>query len=250
MKKIIVMITLMLLVLFSFLGLEAHEKNEMSAYNPVRNRLLPVYSVERDDKKIAISFDAAWGNEDTARILKILKDNDVKATFFMTGGWVEKYPEDVKAISKAGHDLGNHSENHKQMSKLSPGECKEEIQKVHDKVKDLTGKDMELFRPPYGDYNDTLISVAGELGYYPIQWSVDSLDWKGYEPDVLLKRICGSKDLKSGAIILMHNGGKHTADALDAIIKGLKNEGYEPVPISELIYRKDYRIDETGRQKV
>lgn len=250
MKKIIVMITLMLLVLFSFLGLEAHEKNAMSAYNPVRNRLLPVYSVERDDKKIAISFDAAWGNEDTARILKILKDNDVKATFFMTGGWVEKYPEDVKAISKAGHDLGNHSENHKQMSKLSPGECKEEIQKVHDKVKDLTGKDMELFRPPYGDYNDTLISVAGELGYYPIQWSVDSLDWKGYEPDVLLKRICGSKDLKSGAIILMHNGGKHTADALDAIIKGLKNEGYEPVPISELIYRKDYRIDETGRQKV
>ncbi len=250
MKKVIVIMSLVLLVLFSFLGLEAYEKTAMSAYSTAKNRLLPIYSVEREDKKISISFDAAWGNEDTGRILKTLKDNDVKATFFMTGGWVEKYPDDVKAISEAGHDLGNHSENHKQMSKLSSKECKEEIQIVHDKVKEITGKDMELFRPPYGDYNDTLIAAVSDLGYYPIQWNVDSLDWKGYEPDVLIRRICDSKELGSGTIILMHNGGKHTADALDAIIKKLKSLGYELVPISELIYKKDYRIDERGRQIV
>lgn len=89
---------------------------------------------------------------------------------------MESYPEDVKAISAAGHDLGNHSENHKQMSQLSTEDCKKEIQEVHEKVKELTGKDMMLFRPPYGDYNDTLIEAANSLGYHVIQWDVDILD--------------------------------------------------------------------------
>ena len=107
-----------------------------------------------EEKKIALSFDAAWGNEDTAKILEILKKNNVRVTFFMTGGWIEKYPDDVKAIAAAGHDLGNHSENHKQMSQLSAEQCKEELLKPHEKVKALTGKEMILFRPPFGDYND------------------------------------------------------------------------------------------------
>lgn len=141
----------------------------------VSNRELPIYSVDTKEKKVALSFDAAWGNEDTAEILAILEKHDVKVTFFMTGGWVEKYPEDVKAIGAAGHDLGNHSENHKQMSKLSYEECQEEIMKVHEKVENLTGKSMCLFRPPYGDYNDTLIKAAEEVGYYTIQWDCDTL---------------------------------------------------------------------------
>ena len=112
-------------------------------------------------------------NEDTQKILDILKKNDVHVTFFMTGGWVNSYPDDVKAIDKAGHELGNHSENHKQMSTLSASECKDEIMKVHEKVKELTGKDMCVFRPPYGDYNDNLINVVKECGYNAIQWDVD-----------------------------------------------------------------------------
>ncbi len=136
---------------------------------------LPIYSVKTEEKKVALSFDAAWGNEDTQTILDLLAKYDVHVTFFMTGGWVEKYPEDVKAIAAAGHDLGNHSENHKQMSKISYDECVEEIMKVHDKVEALTGKSMCLFRPPYGDYNDNLIKAAEQCGYYPIQWSVDTL---------------------------------------------------------------------------
>ena len=146
--------------------------------NSVNGRQLPIYCVDTAEKKIALTFDAAWGNEDTAQILEILKKHDVRVTFFMTGGWVESYPDDVKAILAAGHDLGNHSENHKNMSQLSDAEKKEELMKVHEKVRTLTGYEMFLFRPPYGDYDNAVVNVAKENGYYTIQWDVDSLDWK------------------------------------------------------------------------
>ena len=168
----------------------------------------------------------------------------------MTGGWVESYPEDVKAISDAGHDLGNHSENHKQMSQLSAEECKDEIQKVHDKVKELTGKDMFLFRPPYGDYNDTLIEAANGLGYHVIQWDVDSLDWKDYGADAIVSKVVDHPHLGNGSIILMHNGAPYTKAALEQVINGLTDKGYEIVPISELIYTENYEMDHEGRQFV
>ena len=212
------------------------------------NRELPIYSVKTEEKKVALSFDAAWGNDDTQTILDILAKYDVKVTFFMTGGWVEKYPEDVKSIAAAGHDLGNHSENHKQMSKLSYDECVEEIMDVHNKVEELTGKSMCLFRPPYGDYNDNLIKSAEQCGYYTIQWSVDSLDWKDYGADNIVNTVIKHKNLQNGSIILMHNGAKCTKDALERVIVGLKEMGYEIVPISELIYTDNYEIDHTGMQ--
>lgn len=137
------------------------------------DRKLPIYCVDRQDKKISLSFDAAWGNEDTQNILDILAKHNVKVTFFMTGGWVSSFPEDVKAIAAAGHDLGNHSENHKQMSQLSAAQCEEEIQKVHDRVKELTGVEMNLFRPPYGDYNNTVVETSGAMGYRCVQWDVE-----------------------------------------------------------------------------
>lgn len=134
---------------------------------------LPIYSVNCEEPRVSLSFDAAWTNEDTKEILEILKEYQIKATFFMTGEWVSKYPEDVKAIAAAGHDLGNHSENHKQMTQMSKEECKDEIMKAHNRVKELTGIDMKLFRAPYGDYNNTLVGTARECGYYTIQWNVD-----------------------------------------------------------------------------
>ncbi len=142
----------------------------------VGGRELPIYCVETDKKQVALSFDAAWGNEDTRKILDILKKHDVKVTFFMTGGWVESYPEDVRAILADGHDLGNHSENHKNMSQLSDEECRTEIAEVHTKVQELTGYEMFLFRPPYGDYDNHVIKNAQKCGYYPIQWSIETLD--------------------------------------------------------------------------
>ena len=213
----------------------------------VQEKELPIYCVEQDKPLISISFDAAWGNEDTPKLLEILKKHNVKATFFMTGGWIEKYPDDVKAIAAERHDLGNHSENHKHMSQISADECKEELMKPHDKVKKLTGKDMIVFRPPYGDYNDTLIKVCRENGYYPIQWDVDSLDWKDLSASDIAMRVING--VKNGSIILMHNNGLHTAEAVPIILETLKNRGYTFVPVGELIYRENYVIDGTGMQK-
>ncbi len=212
------------------------------------DRELPIYSVDTDKKQVGLSFDAAWGNEDTQQILDILAKHDVHVTFFMTGGWVSAYPEDVKRIQAAGHDLGNHSENHKNMSQLSKEECISELMEVHNKVKELTGVEMTLFRPPYGDYDNEVILTAQECGYYPIQWSVDSLDWKNYGIQSILDTVLQHKDLGAGAIILCHNGAEYTAQALDALLTGLKEQGYEVVPISELIYKENYHMDHTGRQ--
>ena len=161
---------------------------------------------------------------------------------------MESYPEDVKKIYEAGHDLGNHSENHKNMSQLSDEEQKEELMTVHNKVKKLTGCDMFLFRPPYGDYNDSVVLNAQECGYYPIQWSVDSLDWKDYGADSIIDTVVNHKELKNGAIILCHNGAKYTKDALETMIQKILEKGYEIVPISKLIYRENYHMDVTGRQ--
>ena len=183
-------------------------------------RKLPIYCVDTDKPQVALSFDAAWGNEDTETLLSILAKYNIKTTFFMTGGWIESYPEDVKKIAAAGHDLGNHSENHKQMSQLSSDDCIAEIQKPHDKVKELTGTEMTLFRPPYGDYNNTLIESANSLGYHVIQWSVDSLDWKDYGAEDIVDRVCHHKNLENGAIILLHTGTKYTAEALPKLLKG------------------------------
>lgn len=213
-----------------------------------KTRKIPIYCVGTDKKQVALSFDAAWGNEDTDTLLGILAENNVKTTFFMTGGWVDSYPDDVKKIAAAGHDLGNHSENHKQMSQLSAADCQSEISAVTKKVKALTGTDMSLFRPPYGDYNNQLIDSANSLNYHVIQWSVDSLDWKDYGADSIVDTVLNHKDLKDGAIILMHNGAKYTKDALPRVIKGLKEKGFEIVPVSELIYKENYHTDNTGMQ--
>ena len=222
--------------------------NFISVSNTANGRELPIYCVQTEKPKVALSFDAAWGNEDTQKILDILKKHKVHVTFFMTGGWVDSYPDDVKAILKAGHDLGNHSENHKNMSQLSDSEIRKELMSVHEKVKKLTGYDMFLFRPPYGDYDNEVIRGASACGYYAIQWSIDSLDWKNYGVDSIIEKVCENKQLENGAIILCHNGAKYTAQALDTMLTTLKGKGYEVVPVSELIWRENYHIDTNGKQ--
>ncbi len=220
--------------------------NAITASNTTKE--LPIYNVQTNKKQVALSFDAAWGNEDTRKILDILKKYKINVTFFMTGGWVESYPDDVKAIKKAGHDLGNHSENHKHMPTLSTSEMCNELTKVTDKVKKLTGTTMCLFRPPYGDYDNDVVKTARANHYYPIQWDVDSLDWKDYGADDIIKRVTEDSHLGNGSIILCHNGAKYTKDALDTLITTLQDKGYEFVPVSQLIYKENYHMDHEGRQ--
>lgn len=210
-------------------------------------RLLPIYSVERDDKLISISFDCAWGTDYTDLILNNLRVGDIKATWFMVEFWSEKYPEYVKKIDEAGHEIGTHSATHSYMSKQNAEEIRLELKTSSEAIKNVTGKEVELFRPPYGDYNDRLVKTASEEGYYCIQWDVDSLDWRDLSATDIAMRVING--VKSGSIILMHNNGLHTAEAVPIIVETLKNKGYKFVPIGELIYRENYTMDVTGRQK-
>ena len=211
------------------------------------DRLLPIYCVETDKKQVAISFDAAWGNDDTEELIKILKEYEVPATFFVVGAWVDKYPESVEALHKAGHQIQNHSNTHPHMPQLSREQMKDEIVSCNEKIKEITGKTPTLLRPPYGDYDNALIETMNELKMATIQWDVDRLDWKeNVTPDSISKR--GTSKVKNGSIVLFHNNADHTPEALPTILKCLKDEGYEFVLIGDLIYKDNYEIKHDGTQ--
>lgn len=209
-------------------------------------RKVPIYSVRTDEKKIAISFDCAWGVDYTDKLLEIMKAEDVKCTFFMVEFWTKKYPEYVKKIADAGHEIGTHSATHPYMSKLSEDAIRKELSTSSNAITEITGKKVEVFRPPYGDYDNLLLEVASSMGLYTIQWDVDSLDWKNLSASEISGRVL--KRVKSGSIVLFHNNGLHTAEALPTVIRTLKNQGYQFVSIGELIYRENYRIQNDGTQ--
>ena len=211
-------------------------------------KLLPIYSVETDKKVVAITFDAAWGADDTDTLLKILDDYNAKATFFICGYWFEKNPEAVNKFHKAGHDIANHGDTHAHVAELDLEANKKEIMDAHKKAKALLGIDMDLYRPPYGEYNNTVITAAHELGYYPIQWDVDSLDWKKLGADHMYDTVINHKNLRNGSILLFHNDVPETPIALARILSSLSNMGYKFVPVSELIYKEGYEINHEGRQ--
>jgi peptidoglycan-N-acetylglucosamine deacetylase len=207
---------------------------------------LPIYCVDVPEKKIAISFDAAWGADRTEDLLKILKDHNIKTTFFLVGFWVDKFPEMVKKISDEGHEVANHSARHPKMSTLSKEQIIKELNSTSEKIEAITGKPTTLLRPPFGDYNNNLIETAQELGYQVIQWDVDSLDYKDYGTQSIVDRVL--KKVGNGSIVLFHNNATYTPEALPIILDELQKQGYEIVPISELIYKENYYIDHTGRQ--
>ena len=211
-------------------------------------RLLPIYCVETAEKKVALTFDAAWGADDTDTLISVLKNYNATATFFVVGEWVDKYPDEVKKLSDAGFDVMNHSATHPYMTNLSEDGMREQLKICNDKIAAVTGKTPPLFRCPYGDYDNRVISTVESVGMKTLQWDVDSLDWKDYEPEKIIDNVCNHKSLGAGSIVLCHNGAKYTAQALDDMLTKLKNQGYEIVPISELILRENYHMDVTGMQ--
>ena len=196
-------------------------------------RLVPIYFVDTTEKKIAISFDACWGATETPEILKILRDHNLKTTFFLTGFWVDKYPEMVQKIAEEGHEIGNHTYSHPHLNSLSEEQIKEELEVLNEMIFKLIGRKPYLFRPSYGEYNNKVIATAKRCGYQSIQWSIDSLDWQELGKETMIKRV--TENLHPGAIVLFHNNGKYTAEALPEIIDFIKAEGYKILPISELI---------------
>ena len=207
-------------------------------------KIVPVYRVEGGKNQVAISFDAAWGDEQTEHLLNILDENDVKATFFLVGDWVDKYPDDVKEIHERGHDIGNHSDTHPHMPQLDISGENAEVQACNEKIKALTGQSPTLFRPPYGDYDNDLVNCVKSLGMYCVQWDVDSLDWKDPSPEQMTKTVLDK--VKDGSIVLMHNGAKNTPAALPNIIKGIRDKGFEIVLIKDLIPEGEYYTDVQG----
>ncbi len=141
---------------------------------------------------------------------------------------------------------GSHSNTHPHVNKLSYEQNIEEIESSNDKLEKIIGKKTNLYRAPYGEYNNTVIKAANDKGYFTIQWSLDTLDYKGLTGNEMWNRL--NNKLKNGDIILMHNGTKHTADSLDMLIKNIKKQGYDIVPVSELIYKDNYKINSSGTQ--
>ena len=209
-------------------------------------RQLPIYSVDRAQKLCSISFDAAWGNEDTQILIDTLAKYNVKTTFFVVGEWVDKYPESVKALADAGHEVMNHSNCHDHYNSLTTEEIIADVTACNEKIAAITGVTPTLIRCPYGEYDDHVISAIRSMGMEPIQWDVDSLDWKDYDADTICQRVTGK--VQSGSIVLFHNAALHTPEALPTILECLIRDGYTVVPISQLIYTENYTIDHTGRQ--
>jgi len=209
-------------------------------------RQLPIYCVQKDYKVLSISFDAAWGNEDTQQLIDILGKYNVKATFFVVGDWVDKYPESVKALHEAGHEVMSHSDHHDHFNSLSAEQITQDLTASCDKIEAVTGVRPTLFRCPYGEYDDHVINAVRSLGLEPVQWDVDSLDWKELTAPEITKRVTGK--VQPGSIVLFHNAALHTPEALPGIIEALLQDGYQFVPISQLILTGEYTIDHTGRQ--
>lgn len=209
------------------------------------DRKLPVYCVDRDDKYVSLTFDAAWGNEDTQQLIDILAKYDVKATFFVVGEWVDKYPESVKALHDAGHEVMTHSDDHAHFAQLSSEQIVQNINTSCDKIEAVTGVRPTLFRCPYGEYNDTVIETMNGMGMYTIQWDVDSLDWKDLSAAEITKRVTGN--VQSGSIVLFHNAALHTPEALPGIIEYLQSNGFSIVPVSEILLEGEYEMDHTGK---
>ena len=230
------------------LGFMLYSSQSQSVYFGYAQRRVPIYSVETNNKQVALTFDAAWGADKTSKIVEILTQNGVSGTFFLVGFWSEKHQDKIKEIDSAGLDIGTHSNTHPKMSTLSAIQMETELQTSMNLITSVTGKPVRFFRPPFGDYNDQLLVTADKLGLQTIQWSVDSLDWKGLSPDQIMARI--ESGVHDGAIILFHNNSDYIVEVLPRVINFLKEKGYSMVKLSDLVYQDNYIIDNNGLQKL
>lgn len=217
-----------------------------AVYLASASRELPIYNVQTDEQKCAISFDAAWGADKTMDIINVCNEYNVKATFFLVGFWVEENLEVAKKIVDNGFEIGLHSNTHRDLAKLSESEIRDDVQKNIDIVKTNLGIEPKLFRVPYGSYNDRVINTIRECGLQVIQWDVDSLDWKGLSAVNIAGRI--NSRVKQGSIILCHNNADNIVQALKLVFEDLKNKKLSVVPVGELIYTGDYTINNQGTQ--
>ena len=243
-------VTVLILIFFTCLGAVLLLGKGSKTFSFTGEKKLPIYSVEREGKKVALTFDVNWAETDYLYdILDILKEKKVKATFFIMGGWVETSEENVeklKRIYAEGHEIGNHSNMHPDMTRISKERMIKEIELTDAVIFKYLGIRTDLFRCPSGAYNDTVIEVVESTNHYCIQWDADSVDWKELGAEIEYQRVM--KNVKPGSIMLFHNDARYTPGNLIRIIDDLSEKDYEFVVISQLIYKENYHMDVTGRQ--
>lgn len=233
-------------VLFMMTSLFAKTPQTVIETSSNAKKQLPIYNVETDETKVALTINCAWNDDDIDKILQTLEKHQTKVTFFMVGDWIEKYNESAKKIYSAGHEIANHSYNHPHVNNISYDKNLEQIEKCSKLIEEITGSPSKLYRGPYGEYNDTVIQAAKDSNHVTIQWSIDTLDYNSLTGEQMWERI--EPKLENGAIILMHNGTENTANSLDMLLSNIKEKGYRIVPVSELIYTDNYTIDSNGTQ--
>jgi len=207
--------------------------------SPARENV--IYRVDTDEKLISITFDVVWSDEYTKDLLKILERYRLKATFFVTGKWIENYPELTEEILKQGHEIGNHTYAHANLKDLSEEEIKEEIVKVDNLLKEKFDYKAKLFRPPFGEYNEQVVNTARELGYQTVLWSIETGDWLNPGVDKIIDKVV--KRAHKGGIILMHNCYPQGIKALPAIIHAIKLKELSIIQVSELIEKTKNKND-------
>lgn len=212
-----------------------------------QQRQLPIYRVERNDNKVAVTFDVAWENSNTDELIEILDEYGAKATFFITGDWCDRCADDVKKFADAGHEIENHSDKHPHVEGINVNDLINDTRECSRKIKMITGREPTYYRAPYGEYDDSLLTTLDGMGLKTIQWDVDSVDWNKPTAEQITKKVLGNT--KSGSILLFHNDLQNTTDALPNILKGLKEKGFEFVTIDELVLHDNYTIDANGEQQ-
>lgn len=212
------------------------------------NSDMPIYRVNTDEKNIAVTFDVAWGTENINEIVEILDKHNIKATFFLVGSWVDDNKEIVKMLSENGHEIGNHSNTHPNMKELSDDDIMNEIEVTSEKISNITGEKVTLFRPPFGEANKAVMDICSALDYVPIKWDVDSLDWKDIGSVHITERV--SKGVQPGSIVLFHANTSNVGEYLETIINELEGRGYSMGKVSDLIYKDNYTINSSGVQSI
>ena len=212
-----------------------------------RERALPIYSVQREDPALSLTFNVTDPvDRYTAQVMETLHAYDVRATFFVTGEWIRENGELAAALLADGHELMNLSDDHRVLRRLAASDIYANIAACNDAVRAVTGERPSLFRAPFGEYDDRLVSTAAAMGMHTIQWSIDSGDWRGYPAEAIVRRVSGRAF--SGGIVLLHSNLEQTALALPEIVAQLLDEGYALIPVSEMVIQDEFTISPRGRQ--
>jgi len=200
---------------------------------PIPQNAVAIYRGSPNKMRVALTFDATYGDNQTTTLLDILRRNNIKATFFLSGIWLENFPELARSIVSEGHEIGSHTYTHPYLTQISIDEVRNQILKTERIIESVTGTTPYLFRPPFGEFNQEVLNTVAVLGYLTIMWTIDSLDWKNPGVQAIIDRVVNN--IKPGAIVLMHQAAGQTSQALQSIITQLRNKGYDFGTVTEVL---------------